>query len=132
MLRAEEEGKAKATTAKWEQEKVKAVEVTKAEQLFLVAEFQAKEAEEKAKKILAEGRAEAETARLKVAAGLSPYERAEFERDTKIGVAKAFASYQGDWVPKVMSGSPSNGNSNSAMDAVGIKMMMDIVDKISK
>ena len=71
-IQIEEEGKASAAQAKWEQEKVKAVEVTKAQQAFEVAELQAKEANEKAKKIIAEGRAEAEANKLKVQAGLTP------------------------------------------------------------
>ena len=36
-------GKAAAESAKWEQEKIKAVEVTKAQQAFEVAELQAKD-----------------------------------------------------------------------------------------
>lgn len=56
----------KSRQAKWEQEKIKAVEVTKAQQAFEVAALQAKEADEKAKKIIAEGKAEAEANRLKV------------------------------------------------------------------
>ena len=130
-IRAEEEGKARATTAKWKQEEIKAVEVTKAQQAFEVAEYAAKQADEEAKKIMAEGRAQAEANRLKVSAGLTPQEKAEWEYKTKVGVAKAFAEYKGDWVPKVVGGSSSSSN-NSAMDAMGIKMMMDIVDKMSK
>lgn len=128
-IRAEAEGEANAMKAKWKQEEIKAVEVTKAQQAFEVAEYQAKEADEKAKKILAEGKAEAEAARLKVAAGLTPLEKATIEKETKIGVAEAFSKYQGAWVPTVVGGS---GSSNMATDAIGIKFMMDIVDKISK
>lgn len=69
-IRAEEEGKALAAKAKWEQEKVKAVEVTKAEQEREVSRLAAEKAEFDKKKIIAEGQAEAEANRLKVAAGL--------------------------------------------------------------
>lgn len=124
----EEEGKANAAKAKWEQEKIKAVEVTKAQQAFEVAQLQAKEADEKAKKIIAEGKAEAEAARLKVAAGLTPLEKANIEMKTRIGVAEAISKVQ---LPKViMSGNGSN--SSSAMDAMGLKMLLDVTDKISK
>ena len=58
-IKAEELGKAAAMTAKWEQEKVKAVEVTKAQQAYEVASLAAKEAMENAKKVKAEGDAEA-------------------------------------------------------------------------
>ena len=69
-IRAEEAGKAAAMEAKWQQEKIKAVEVTKAEQAYEVARLQALEAKEVAKKIREQGEAEAHAARLKVQAGL--------------------------------------------------------------
>ena len=81
-ITAEEKGKAAAATAKWRQEEVKATEVTRAQQAYEVAQFAAKEADEKAKKTIAEGRAEAEIARLKVQAGLSPLERAQIDKET--------------------------------------------------
>jgi uncharacterized membrane protein YqiK len=128
-IQIEEEGKASAAQAKWEQEKIKAVEVTKAQQAFEVAELQAKEANEKAKKIIAEGKAEAEANRLKVQAGLTPQEAAEWKYKTTVGVAEALSKSKIKWVPDVMLG--NNGNGNSAMDAVGLKMVMDIADKLS-
>lgn len=129
-IRAEEEGKAVAAKARWEQEKIKAVEVTKAEQEKEVARLAAEKANYEKAKIIAEGQAEAEAARLKVAAGLSPSEKAEWEYKTKVGVAEALAKSNVSWVPTVMySGSGSNG---ASMDAVGLKMMLDVVDKVSK
>lgn len=128
-IQIEEEGKASAAQAKWEQEKIKAVEVTKAQQAFEVAELQAKEANEKAKKIIAEGKAEAEANRLKVQAGLTPQEAAEWKYKTTVGVAEALSKSKIKWVPDVMLG--NNGNGSSAMDAVGLKMVMDIADKLS-
>lgn len=124
-----EEGKAAAESAKWEQEKIKAVEVTKAQQAFEVAELQAKEANEKAKKIIAEGRAEAEANRLKVQAGLTPQEQAEWNYKTTVGVAKALSKSEVKWVPDVMLS--GNGGGNNAMDAVGLRMVMDIADKLN-
>ena len=128
-IQIEEEGKASAAQAKWEQEKVKAVEVTKAQQAFEVAELQAKEANEKAKKIIAEGRAEAEANKLKVQAGLTPQEKAEWDYKTTVGVAEALSKSEVKWVPDVMMG---GSNGNNAMDAVGLKMVMDIADKLNK
>ena len=129
-IRAEEQGKAKATAAKWEQEKIKAVEVTKAQQNFEVAQLQAKEAEQVALKIKAEGDAKAHANRALVSAGLTPLEKATIEKDTKIGIAEALANYKGDWTPKVVGG--TSGQGNQAMDAVGIKMMLDVIDKLNK
>lgn len=128
-IQIEEEGKAAAAKAKWEQEREKAVEVTKAQQAFEVAELQAKEAKEKAKKIVAEGEAEAAAARAKVQAGLTPLERAKIDMETKIGVAEALSKVQ---LPKVIMASGTDKNGNAAMDAMGLKMLIDITEKMSK
>lgn len=127
-IRAEEEGKASAAQAKWEQEKIKAVEVTKAEQEFEVARLAALKANEEAKKIKAEGEAEAYRQAKLVQAGLSPKERAEYEMKTKIGVAQALSTLK---LPTYVVAGGSNGGAN-AMDAMGLKMMTDLVDKMSK
>lgn len=129
-VQAEEEGKRDAEKARWKQEEIKAVEVTKAQQAFEVAALQAKEADEKAKKIMAEGRAEAEANRLKVQAGLTPQEKAEWEYKTTVGVAEALSKSNVRWVPEIMMGN-SSGSGNS-MDAVGLKMMLDIANQMKK
>ena len=127
-IKAEAEGKAAAAKAKWEQEKVKATEVTKAEQEREVARLSAEKAEFDKKRIVAEGQAEAEANRLKVAAGVTPQEKLEWEYKTKVGVAEALSQIK---LPSIiMSG--GNGSGNSAMDAMGLKMMTDLVDKMSK
>jgi regulator of protease activity HflC (stomatin/prohibitin superfamily) len=126
-IRAEEEGKAAAAQAKWEQEKIKAVAVTKAEQEFEVARLAALKANEEAKKIKAEGEAEAYRQAKLVQAGLSPKERAEYEMKTKIGVAEALSKLK---LPTyVVSG---GGNGGSAWDAFGLNQMKKLVDEASK
>lgn len=127
-IRAEEEGKAQAAKAKWEQEKVKAIEVTKAEQEYEVARLAALKANEEKKKIIAEGEAQASANRAKVAAGLTPQERAEWDYKTKVGVAQALSATK--WPTIVMSGH-GNGNS-SAMDIIALRQMQELVDKMSK
>lgn len=129
-IKAEAEGKAAAAKAKWKQEEIKATEVTRAEQEREVARLAAERAEFDKKKIIAEGQAEAEANRLKVAAGLTPQERAEWDYKTAVGIASALADSKVQWVPQIMMGN-SNGNS-SAMDAVGMNMMLDIVNKMNK
>lgn len=111
-----EEGRAAAERAKWEQEK--AIAVTKAQQ-----EFEAKKAKQVALKVQAEGEA-------KAAAGLTPAERAEWDYKTAVGVAQALAESKVSWVPSVMFGGGSS--SNSAMDAVGLKMLLDITKSLEK
>ena len=126
-VRAEQEGKASAAKAKWEQEKIKAVEVTKAEQEYEVARLAALKAKEEAKRIEAEGEAKAAANRALVSAGLTPLERATIEKETKIGVAEALSKTK--WPTVVMSG--GNGQ-NNAMDVIALKQMTDLVDKLSK
>ena len=129
-VRAEQEGKAMAAKAKWEQEKIKAVEVTKAEQEREVSRLAAEKAEFDKKRIIAEGQAEAEANRLKVAAGLTPQEAAEWKYKTQVGIAEALAKSTVSWVPQVMMDG-SKGSGNSAMDAVGLKMLLDITEDIA-
>ena len=125
-----EEGKAAAEKAKWEQEKEKAVAVTKAQQEFEVAKLEANKAQQVALKVKAEGEAKAAANRALVAAGLTPLEKATIEKETAIGIAEALANSKVRWVPEIiMNGNSSNG---SAMDAVGLNMMMDIVKKMNK
>ena len=129
-IRAEEAGKTAAITAKWEQEKIKAVEVTKAEQEYEVARLAALKANEEAKKIKAEGEAKAAANKALVSAGLTPLEKATIEKETAIGIAQALADFKVRWVPEIIMN--GNGANNSAMDAVGLNMMMDVVKKMNE
>ena len=125
----EEQGKAAAAQAKWEQEREKAVAVTKAEQEREVSRLAAEKAEFDKKRIVAQGQAEAEANRLKVQAGLTPQERAEWDYKTAVGVAEALANSKVSWVPSVMMG--ANGSNGTAMDAVGLNMLMEVVNKMN-
>ena len=131
-IKAEEQGKATAATERWKQEAIKAVEVTKAEQAKEVAKLEAEQARFVADKIVQEQRAKAEANRLLVQAGLTPQEAAEWKYKTQVGIAEKLASYHGNWVPTIIGGSGGGSGGNQAMDAVGIKMMLDIVDKLGK
>lgn len=127
----EEKGKAAAAQAKWEQEKIKAVAVTKAQQEYEVAELEAKKAAQVALKVKAEGEAKAAANRALVAAGLTPSEKAEWDYKTAVGIAEALANSKVQWVPQVMMGGGASG-SNTAMDAIGLKMLMDVANGIKK
>ena len=126
-IKAEEEGKASAMQAKWEQEREKAVAVTKAEQERETSRLAAEKAEFDKKRIIAEGEAEAAANRAKVAAGLTPQERAEWDYKTKVGVAEAFSKVS---LPRIVT-TGGSGSSN-AMDAIGLKMLMEAAEQISK
>lgn len=125
----EEKGKAAAAQAKWEQEKLKAIAVTKAEQEKEVSRLAAEKAKFDKEKIIAQGQAEAEANRLKVQAGLTPQEKAEWDYKTAVGVAEALANSKVQWVPQVMMGNSAN---STAMDAVGLKMLLDVSNSIKK
>lgn len=126
-----EQGKAAAEEAKWKQEKEKAIAVTKAQQEYEVAELEAKKAKAVAEKVKAEGEAKAAANAALVQAGLTPLEKATIEKETAIGIAHELANSNVRWVPEViMTGSGSGGG--NAMDAVGLNMMLDVVNKMNK
>lgn len=125
----EEQGKATAAQAKWQQEKEKAIAVTKAEQEFEVARLEAEKAKQVALKVKAEGEAKAAANRALVSAGLTPLEKATIEKETAIGIAEALANSKVRWVPEIIMN--GNGANSSAMDAVGLNMMMDVVKKMN-
>ena len=131
-IRAEEEGKAEAAKSRWAQEKEKAIAVTKAEQEREVSRLAAEKADFDKKRIIAEGEAEAAANRAKVAAGLTPQEKAEWDYKTKVGVAEALAKSSHPLVPTIMMGESGKSSGSSAMDAVGLKYLMDIAEKLSK
>jgi hypothetical protein len=103
---------------------------------FIVGSFRvvmpndAKKAKQVALKVQAEGEAKAAANRALVAAGLTPAEKAEWDYKTAVGVAEALANSKVQWVPSVMFG--GNGSGNNAMDAVGLKMLMDITKSFDK
>ena len=128
-IKAEAEGKAAAAKAKWEQEKIKATEVTKAEQEREVSKLAAEKAEFDKKRIIAEGEAEAAANRAKVAAGLTPQERAEWEFKTKKAVAEAIAQVQ---LPKIMMTGSGNGGGSSAAEMMELKFATDLLKTLSE
>lgn len=130
-IQIEEEGKADAAKAKWEQEKLKAIAVTKAQQEFEVAELEAKKAKQVALKVQAEGEAKAAANKALVSAGLTPQEKAEWEYKTTVGVAEALSKSNTRWVPEVMVNG-GTGHGSNAMDAVGLNMLLDIANKMKK
>lgn len=125
----EEQGKARAAEAKWEQEREKAVAVTKAQQEFEVARLEAEKAKQVALRVKAEGEAKAAANRALVNAGLTPAERAEWDYKTAVGIAQALAESKVRWVPEIIVG--GSAGHNSAMDAVGLNMMLDVVKKMN-
>ena len=106
-------------------------EVIQARKAKLVAKERLEEDKYKAASTLALKRAEAEGDKLKVIAGLSPLERAQIEKETAIGVAKALAGPNGIVFPKIVAGGGQNGGSG-ALQTLELKMLNDLAKEMSK
>ena len=113
------------TKAREEADKLQAV--IRAEKESAVAAERLKKAKLDAAAELALKEAQAKGDKLKVAAGLTPKEKAEYEMQTKIGVARELAKVS---VPKIVIGGNNGKSGASPMDAIGVKMLLDISDKI--
>lgn len=87
-------------------------------------------AKEEADAIILTKTAEAKANDLLVKAGLTPKEKAEIEMQKSIGVARELSKVS---VPSIVIGGSGEKNGNvSPMDTIGIKMLLDITDKLSK
>ncbi len=140
-ITAEEQGKARIAEAKANAEVEKATEVTEAEKRSEIARIKAEQEKEvarlaseqakfEAEKIKAQGEAEAYAAKKKVEAGLTPLEKANIEKETKIGIAQALASVK---FPDRMVVAGGNGQSAiNPFDAVGLQSLYDLSDKMAK
>jgi hypothetical protein len=126
-ITAEQQGLANVAKAKYEKEVEKVQEVTTAQKEYEVAALNAKKEDENRKAKIFAGQGEAEANRLKVAAGLTPQERMEWEFKTKVGVAQALAGIK---YPSILITGDGNKGQNP-MDAISIKFLMDINDKLS-
>lgn len=98
--------------------------VVEAEKNTKVAEQKALQAIQEKRAIIAKGEADAAAAKLKVAAGLSPLERATIDKETAIGVAAELAKVK---LPGLMViGGDGQGGKINPFDAVGLESLMRI------
>lgn len=102
-------------------------EVIRARKAKLVAKENLEQAKLDAAAKLVLKEAEAKGDKLKVAAGLTPLEAASIEMETRIGVARELAKVN---MPNIVIGGGSKGA--NPMEAVGIKYLMDINDKLAR
>jgi len=137
-ITAEEEGKARVAKAKADEEVSKITAVTQAQKEKEVAELNAEKqlevarlnrqaAEEEAEARLVRERAEAESNRLKVAAGLTPQQKAEFDLKIADVVSKNMASVD---LPDMMIFGGGEGSPMNPWDAVGLESFMNISSQI--
>lgn len=126
-LTAAAKAEADVAKAKGEEEVSKIRAVTLAQKEQEVAELGAKKAKAQADSTRSAGEAEAYANKLKVAAGLTPLERATIDKETRIGVAAELAKTQ---YPSTMIIGGGNGQS-SPMEAIGLRAMYDLVERAS-
>ena len=132
-ITAFETGKAEVAKAEADALVTKKTAVIAAQQEFEVAQQLKNKAKEEAEAMLVKQRAQAESNRLKVAAGLTPQERAEYDMKTKIGVAAEIAKTK---YPENMiivgGGNGSSGHGFSPAEALGMNALYDLSQKMSK
>lgn len=104
-------------------------EVIQARKLKLVAKENLEKAKFNALATIATKKAEAEGDRLKVAAGLTPLEKAEIDKETKIGIAEALAKRE---VPKIVMGGSEGGGASSLNNSYTMENMIILMNKIDK
>lgn len=121
-ITAEQNGKAQAAKAKWDQEVIKAKEVTAAESRLAVATLEAQAAEQTKRKLILEGEGEGGKRRaIMIADGALQQKLAAWGEAQKVW-ATAFQNFQGQLVPSVVWG--GNG---SAAPASGAQDFMNIM-----
>ncbi|MGC4022640.1 MAG: SPFH domain-containing protein [Cyclobacteriaceae bacterium] len=120
-ITTELQGKAAAAKAKWEQEVIKAQAITQAQQEKEVAALQAQTALLEAQKVKTDADAKSYANARLVSAGLTPQERAQFEKDTKIGVAEALSKIV---LPVTyMNGGGGNKEASLLESILGVKLL---------
>jgi regulator of protease activity HflC (stomatin/prohibitin superfamily) len=129
-ISAEQKALADVAVAKGQEEVEKIRAVTQAQKEFEVSQLNRKRIEEESKASETKGRADALIAQLKVNAGLTPQERAEFDVRKADVVSKNLSSIK---LPEMMViGGGGNNGPADPFTAVGLKALMEINDKMSK
>ncbi len=130
-LTAKAQGDANVATATAEANVKKATAVIAAEQEKEVSAQKALQAEQEKIAIVAKGEAEARAAQLKVAAGLTPLDRANIEKDTKVEIAKALATVKFPDHMIISGGGGNGGAGANPFEALGLNAMYDLSNKMA-
>ncbi len=130
-LTAIENGKARVAKAEADALVEKKTAVVNAEREAAVAKENKIKAQLDADALLATKRAEAEAARLKVKAGLTPQEKAEWDYKTSVGVAEHLSKVN---MPELMviGGGKGGSNNLNPFDAIGLESFHNLSKKMSK
>lgn len=119
-ITVEQQGKADAAKAKWEQETIKAKEVTKAEQELEVARLGALAAEQTKRQQILLGEGEARKQELIRQANGNLDQKLEAWKYSQNVWAAAFSNYKGAVVPSVVTGATGQQNGNAALSFMEI------------
>jgi len=128
-ITAEEQGKAQIAVAKATKEVEKIEAVTAAQKEAEVAKWNRERDSQVAQAALVTARAEAEGNKLKVAAGLTPLERAQLDNARAIGVAAELAKLT---PPSVMVFGGDKGSPMNPLEAMGIDAYLNVSDRLQK
>lgn len=127
-ITAEQQGLANVAKAKYEKEVEKVKEVTDASKKFEVEQFAAKTALETAKKVKAEGEAQAAANRALVSAGLTPQQQMELSikiaEVTSANIAKASTPQV------VIMGGEGGGTADEVMKVFGAERSLELINKM--
>jgi len=128
-LTVEQEGKANAAQAKWDQEVIKSTEVTKAEAARDVAKLAVQTAELNKQQLILEGEGEAAKKRLAIQANGALEQKIDAYVKVQSYWAEAFSKYTGNVTPQFITGGSSGGTRNGAtdfMEIIGMKAARDL------
>lgn len=130
-ITVEQQGKADAAKAKWEQEVIKAKEVTAAEQRLRVAELDRQSAEQTKQKEILLGEGESRRRELVMSADGALEKKLDAYLKATGLWAEAVKGYSGQWVPQIVMGqgggqSVAGGGAQQMMDIVTTKMLRDL------
>lgn len=126
-ITTEQSGMADAAKAKWDQEVIKAKEVTAAQQRLAVAELDAKAAEATKRKLILEGEGEGAKRRAIISGDNALQARLDVWLEAQKAYATAIGDYQGNWVPTIQSGGSAAGTQGiSLLELMGAKAARDL------
>ena len=127
-ITTEQNGMAEAAKAKWDQEVIKAKEVTAAQQRLAVADLDAKAAEATKRRLILEGEGEGAKRRAIIAGDNALDRRLETWLQAQEYYADAIKNYKGNWVPEVVSGNAGTGptQGTALLEYMGIKAAKDL------
>lgn len=125
-ITTEQSGMADAAKAKWDQEVVKAKEVTAAQQRLAVAELDAKAAEATKRKLILEGEGEGAKRRAIIAGDNALQARLDTWLEAQKYYATAIGDYKGNWVPTIQTGGTGPAQGVNLLELMGAKAARDL------